>query len=287
MRFGLNSAGYQPHEIIPLAVACEEAGLDHFSFNDAPFFPETTVSRYPYSGDGERDWPLTHPVIDPWVGMAIVTGKTKRITLMTAVLRMPIRKPLLEAKMASSVAALGGTRIALGVGLAWMEEEFWYTNEEMKTRGARVDEAIEILRLCFTGEFVEYHGKHYDFGRLIMEPHPDGKVPIYVGGLSEPALRRAARLGDGWMGMAHDRDDCARIVERLTELRREYGRECEPFDVIVTPTDATSIDDYRRLEDVGVTDCWVVPWAALGGQTQVQSKVDAVMRFGEEVASRC
>lgn len=298
MRFGLHIAGFHPRDLPGLATACDEAGWDHMALPDAPFFPEHIDTPYPYTPDGKRHWDLHDPMIDPWAGAAYLGAITKRLRFVPAVLRMPIRKPLLEAKMACSVGALLDGRLAIGMGLGWMEEEYLFTNEDFHTRGARFDEEIDIVRKALKGGFFEHHGKHYSFERLIMEPHPPTPVPIYVGGLSEPALRRAARRGDGWMGLLHPMEEIPGIVARLTALRTECGRSDVPFDILVQCKDAQGIDDYKRLEDMGVTHCWVLPWAAIrkegaeesfgtfGDQASPQEKFDAVRRFGDEVIAR-
>ena len=298
MRFGLHIAGFYPEDLPDLAVACDESGWDHMAFPDAPFFPEIVETPYPYTPDGKRNWALTDPMLDPWPTISYLAALTKRLRFMTAILRMPIRKPLMEGKMACTVGVLTGGRLAVGMGLGWMAEEFLFTNENMKTRGARLDEAIDIVRLCLGGGFFEYHGKHYAFERLIMEPHPPTKIPIYVGGLTEPALRRAAKRSDGWMGLLHPMSDVPGIVARLKTLRAEYGRENEPFDIMLQPKDAATLDDYKRLEDMGVTHCWVLPWEAIrkegaggsfgtfGDKASPQEKFDAVRRFGDRVIAK-
>lgn len=299
MRFGFHLFMVNPAELADIARACDESGWDHLAHGDAPFYPEVVSAPYPYTADGKRFWPLNDPVLDPWIAIAHMATVTKRMRFITSVLRMSIRKPLLEAKMACSVAAISNDRLAVGVGLAWMPEEFRFLHENMKTRGARVNEAIQILRLCMGGGFVEFHGKYYDFDRLIMEPHPKKRVPIYVGGTSEPALRRAARYGDGWLGTIHPLEDIKKIVPELQRQRREFGRDKEPFDVLLQCPEANTVDDMRRLEDLGVTDLWVVPWVVYGtpveneslaakfrAQPSLQVKLDAIRRYGDEVISK-
>ena len=147
--------------------------------------------------------------------MAVVT---QRIRFIPTVLRLAIRQPLLEAKSLCSVAEVSNGRVALGVGLAWMPEEFKWLNVDMKTRGKRQDEAIQALRLLMQGGFQEFHGQHIDFDRVIMAPTPKKKIPIYVGGATAPAMQRAARLGDGWLSVIHNKADIpALIARRSTE----------------------------------------------------------------------
>ena len=150
-----------------------------------------------------------------------------------------------------------------------MPEEFKWLNQDMKTRGARQNEAIQIIRLLLRGGMVEFHGKYYDFDRLTMEPVPKKRIPIYVGGTTKPALRRAARYGDGWVSVIHNMQEVEGLMAELNELRRECGREKEPFDIMLHCPDAQTADDIRRLEDMGVTDLQVTPWTLPGIQAEL------------------
>lgn len=299
MRFGFNVFNVDPAEFLDIARTCDDLLWDHIAFGDAPFFPEVVSARFDYTDSEKRFWRLDMPVLDPWVAITHMATVTRRVRFMTSVLRMSVRKPLLEAKAACSVAAISGDRLAIGVGLAWMPEEFRYLHEDKKTRGARVDEAIQILRLCMGGGFVEFHGKYYDFDRLIMEPHPEKRIPIYVGGMTDAARRRAARYGDGWLGVSHTVEELGKIIPELTRMRREFGREKEPFDILLHCPDATTVDDIRRIEDLGVTDLWIQPWvdpnalartdvtSMMAVQCSLQTKLDALKRYSDQVIARC
>ncbi len=262
-----------------------------------PFFPEEISVPYPYTPDGKRFWPLDMPVLDPWVAITAMAVVTERIRFFPSVLRLAVRQPLLEAKSLCSVAAVSNDRVALGVGLAWMPEEFKWLGQDKKTRGARQDEAIAAIRLLIEGGMVEFHGKYIDFDRLIMAPVPSKKIPIYVGGATTPAMRRAARCGDGWLSVIHAMDEIEGLITELNGYRRGYGRENEPFDIILHCPDAESVDDIRRLEDMGVTDLQVTPWsekilaeqgvgAIMQQQPSLEVKQDAIKRYADEVIAR-
>jgi alkanesulfonate monooxygenase SsuD/methylene tetrahydromethanopterin reductase-like flavin-dependent oxidoreductase (luciferase family) len=231
------------------------------------------------------------------VAITAMATVTKRIRFITSVLRLAIRQPLLEAKTLCSVAAMSNDRVALGVGLAWMPEEFKWLNQDMKTRGARQNEAIQIIRLLLRGGMVEFHGKYYDFDRLTMAPVPKKRIPIYVGGTTKPALRRAARYGDGWLGIMHPMEEIKGLVAELNGLRREFGRGKEPFDIMLHCPDAQTVDDIRRLEELGITDLQVTPWTQPGIQAEVGVsamreqpplgvKLEAIKRYAEEMIAR-
>lgn len=285
MKFALAVAMIPPSEYLPVATAAEAAGWDSIAVPDSVFFPEKVSAKYPYVPGGARFWTAETPYVDPWVAIPAMAAVTTKIRLYTSVLKLPIRNPLLVAKTVGSAAALSGNRVGLGVGLSWIPEEFAWCGTEYATRGARADEAIEIIRALLSGGMVEWHGKHYDFDRLQMSPAPTAPVPIYVGGHSEPALRRAARLGDGWTAAMITRDETKRIVERLRALRAEHGREHLPFEIQVSSIDTFDAAGYRSLEDIGVTEVITQPWMFYdGGPTAtLPQKLDAIRRFAADV----
>jgi probable F420-dependent oxidoreductase len=286
-----------PSEFLDLARTAEDHGWDSIQVADAPFFPETTSEPYPYTPDGKRFWPLDLPVLDPWVAITAMATVTKRIRFLPSVLRLAIRQPLLEAKALCSVAAMSNDRVALGVGLAWMPEEFKWLGIDKKTRGKRQNEAIQVMRLLMQGGMVEFHGEFFDFDRLIMAPVPKKKIPIYVGGSTPPALKRAARYGDGWIGIVHTKDEIGGMLAHLNAMRREFGRDKEPFDVMLHCPDATTVDDMRRLEDLGVTDLQVAPWtqpsilaelgvSSMAMQPPLAVKQEAIKRYAGEIIAK-
>lgn len=298
MRFGFHIFMVDPSEFLDLARTADETGWDSIQVADAPFFPEVTSEPYPYTPDGKRFWPLDTPVLDPWVAITAMAVVTKRIRFVPSVLRLAIRQPLLEAKALCSVAAVANDRVALGVGLAWMPEEFKWLGVDKKTRGARQNEAIQVVRLLLGGGFVEFHGTYFDFDRLIMAPVPKKKIPIYVGGSSKPALKRAARYGDGWIGIVHTIDETRGMMAELSAMRRELGRDREPFDVMLHCPDAVTVDDVRRLEDLGVTDLQVAPWtlpsvlgelgvSSMALQPPLAVKQEAIKRYAGDVIAKC
>ena len=287
MKFSVALPMLPPDHFLPLARAAEAAGYEGVAVPESVFFPENVSADYPYSADGGRYWDATTPFLDPFVAIPAMAAVTERLKFFTNVLKLGIRDPLLVAKTVSSAAAMADGRVGLGVGLSWIPEEFKWLGKEMSTRGARTNEAIEIIRLVMTGEFVEYHGKHYDFDRLVVRPVPTQPVPIYVGGLSEPGLKRAARLADGWISVANTLEEIAGVVPRLAELRAEYGRADVPFEIKALCVDAFDLDGFRRMEEIGVTDAVVCPWYFRPGDVNaLDHQVDAVTWFGEEMVSQ-
>jgi probable F420-dependent oxidoreductase len=288
MKFTIAVAMSDPSHYLPVAACADEHGWDAIAVPDAPFFPEKVTVPYPYVDGGERFWTAETPWLDPWVAIPAMAAVTKRLRFYTHVIKLPLRHPLLIAKTVGSAAVLSNNRVGLGVGLSWIPEEFTWCGVEFATRGPRADEAIEIIRGLLGGGMFEHHGKHYDFGRLQMSPAPSAPVPIYVGGHSEPALRRAARLGDGWCSAMSTEPETRRIIGRLRELRAEQGRADLPFEIQVSSIDTFDVDGYRRLEDAGVTDLITQPWLFYGGglSASIEEKRDGIKRFADDVFPR-
>lgn len=275
-------------DILTLSVDADRLGYGAIALPDSVFFPETVSADYPYTPDGERFWAPDTPFVDPLLAIASIAAVTESIEFYTNIYKLPLRNPLLAAKEISSLAVLTGNRFALGVGLAWIPEEFAYTGTEKTTRGARTDEAIEIVRRVCAGngpEWVEFHGKYYDFDKVMIAPAPDSAVPILVGGHSEPALRRAAQRCDGWISVQATFDELERVSETLLSLRADSPRADEPFQMRVLCTEAYDLETFARVADIpGVTDIQVLPWYFYGGDPDdLAVKRDGLARFRDDV----
>lgn len=257
MRFSYAESMCDPAHYVPLVRAAEEAGYASFVVPDSICYPERSDSQYPYTPDGDRQFLEDKPFLEPFSLIPALGAVTSRLRFTTFVVKLPIRNPVIVAKQATSVAVLTQDRFGFGVGLSPWPDDFAVTGSDWKTRGARLDEAIEIVRGLSRGEFFGYQGKHYRFEPVKLCPVPAKPIPILVGGHAEAALRRAARLGDGWMHAGGDPEQLGSMLARLGELRREYGRERLPFEVHVISLDAFTPGGVRRLEDLGVTDAIV------------------------------
>ena len=257
MRFSYAESMCDPAHYVPLVRAAEEAGYASFVVPDSICYPERSDSQYPYTPDGDRQFLEDKPFLEPFSLIPALGAVTSRLRFTTFVVKLPIRNPVIVAKQATSVAVLTQDRFGFGVGLSPWPDDFAVTGSDWKTRGARLYEAIEIVRGLSRGEFFGYQGKHYRFEPVKLCPVPAKPIPILVGGHAEAALRRAARLGDGWMHAGGDPEQLGSMLARLGELRREYGRERLPFEVHVISLDAFTPGGVRRLEDLGVTDAIV------------------------------
>jgi probable F420-dependent oxidoreductase len=184
-----------------LARAAEVYGYDSIWITDHIVLPMATTSTYPYASDGRWDLEAAQHYLEPLTVMSYLAGVTERPKIGSSVLVLPYRNPLLVAKMGATLDVLSRGRLLLGVGVGWMEEEFRALGlTTFQDRGAVTDEYIQILRELWTKDRPSYKGRFYSFEEVrfypkpVQQPHP----PIWIAGHSRAAIRRAARLGDGW-----------------------------------------------------------------------------------------
>jgi probable F420-dependent oxidoreductase len=288
MKFTLGIALSPLDQLGELAITAEEHGFSSIALPDSLFFSERVSAKYPYTSDGGRFWTADTPWVDPLIAAAAMGAVTRSIRFYTQVLKLNPRNPVLLARQIGSVACLTGNRFGLGIGLGWSPEESLWCGGHFDHRGARADEAIEIIRLILGGGMVSYHGTFYNFDNLQMSPPPSQRVPVYVGGHSEAGLRRAARVGDGWTSAMITFDALREVVEQLGKLRTEYGRAGEPFEIQAVCVDRFGLDGYRAQADIGVTDAIVVPWLfyGVGFDGSLEAKRDGIKRFADEIIGR-
>lgn len=276
---------YQPiDQLVPLARAAEEAGFRAFSVADHVVDLETVATPYPYTPDGERRWQTDVDWPDPWVTVGALSQVTTRLQFFTSIYVAAMRNPFVVAKAVGTAAALSGGRVTLGVGVGWCREEFELLEQDFSTRGRRTDEALDLMRNLWAPGWTEFAGEFYSCERLVMRPEPPGPIPVWVGGLSDVAMRRAARH-DGWVGDMASVDEAIAIAARLRALRIEAGRDPEtPYDVVPALTDALRPEDFVRAFRGGVTMTMTMPWMYYcGPDAPLQDKLAGVARFGDEV----
>ena len=215
-----------PEKVIELAKAIEEIGYDELAVFDHVIMGHPTETRK------APLYPPQMPILEALMMLSFAAAVTKKVSLSTEVLVLPQRQPVLVAKQVSTLDTLSGGRVRLGVGVGWQQAEFDVLNEEFTKRGKLMDDAIPLLRSCWGDERIDFSSARYNLDAIAMEPKPPqgAKLPIWVGGLGPAALRRAGRLGDGWMGTATAPDE--EILAAVTTIQRhasEAGRD--PADV--------------------------------------------------------
>jgi probable F420-dependent oxidoreductase len=272
--------------ITAMATAAEAAGFDAVYVTDHPFPGDAWLA---HGG---------HHTTDPWVGLALAAAATTRLRLMTNLLIAAYRNPYVTAKAVASLDVASGGRVILGIGAGYLESEFDGLGVEFAARNELTDAAIEKMKGAWTGQSVQGNTMR---PVPVQQPHP----PIWIGGNSRRAIRRAAELGDGWMPMPNPARSAARrrtpALETIEELatRIAYARELRaaaggaPLEIVFIPTgldmlsDTASFDaatvreSMAALAGVGVTACNV----ALGGADRA-GFLREVERFGAEVLAR-
>ena len=197
-------------------------------------FPVSIKSKYPYSATGDFPSRLSEPLMEPVATMAVLVGATKRVRIGTAALIMPYRNPVLLARMLVTLDHFSGGRIVLGAGVGWLEEEFNVLDaHDFKRRGKVTDEYLEIFKAICAGGEVSYRGETYAFEPIfsspgsVQRPHP----PILIGGLSDAALRRVVRHGNGWLAVTAGPEMLAERLATLKRLAQEAGRRFEDLSL--------------------------------------------------------
>jgi probable F420-dependent oxidoreductase len=267
MKFWQSIAFAETDQLHGICALAEELGFEGVALAEHLVTPQTINSAYPYTPDGKVWWDPTTHWFDNFVLAGALAARTSRIKFVNSVVILPLRDPATAAKAIATAAYLSDNRIVLGVGVGWMKEEFELTGQNFHDRGKRMDEMIEVMRLLWTGEMVEHHGTFFDFPPMQMSPGPTQRVPIVIGGQSDAALRRAAR-NDGWFGAdAYQPDVLLPLLDKLAGYRREYGRENEPFEILVGLGVPPTVDLLKRLRDRGATAFVNVPWYYQGTPT--------------------
>lgn len=294
MRFTIWNTGADPAEYFALAEAAEAYGWSSMCLNESVFQPIDIgdQSRYPYSSDGKRPWTTDAPYLDPMTLLPAVASRTHLLRVYPYVTKLVLRDPLLLANQVKTASLLSNGRFSLGVGMSWMREEYRFCGIDWDTRRKRFVEMIEVVRRATSGEVVEFRGEVFDYPHFQQAPGVHEPVPILVGGHKPWSLRTAAEVGDGWCGVPVPLDQAIPTVTDVLKLVESSGRDASSFEIHAGAIDATTLDDYRRLRDAGVTDAVVMPWLgselsdSAGSSTIASGKSDAVKRFADEIIAR-
>lgn len=301
-----------PETIARLAVEGEAMGFGHATFSDHIVIPRDIQARYPYAETGEFPAQARGDWYEQLTTMAFVAARTTRLRLVTSVMVVPHRPAVLAAKVLATIDLLSEGRLTVGCGAGWLAEEFAALGAPaFAERGAVTDEHLAAFRALWTMATPRFEGRHVRFADIVFEPKPKQKPhpPLWVGGESGPALRRAARLGDGWYPIGsnprHPLDTLARYrgaVERLRALAGEAGRDpsgialayrCARHGSAVEPRAADGArrlfaggaaeiaEDLRAFRELGVA---AVDFG-LGGAT-LDASLDRMKRFRDEVMAR-
>jgi probable F420-dependent oxidoreductase len=207
-------------------------------------------------------------------------ARTTSIRLGTYVYLLGLRHPFITARAFATLDWVSNGRALIGAGAGWLRSEWEAMGVDPATRGARLDEAIDVCRRLWTEDTVAHEGPHFPFPTVAFEPKPlQQPIPVHVGGESARALRRAGRLGDGWIGMGHTPASAAAVVATLRTHRGEAGRLDQAFEVTVGG-ECRNAADVAAWESAGVDRLIVTPW------TRSAEVLDALEAFASEVITR-
>ena len=295
MKFCLTLSFIQPALLCEIAQTAEEYGWDAVSVSDHLVNPDEIEAKYPYNEDGGRMWNHSTPWPDVWVSTAMMAAVTQKLEFLQSVYILPMRDPFHVAKAVGTLAIMSQHRVHLGIGLGWMFDEFKVVGAPFEKRGKRMDEMVEVMKKLWTGDLVEHHGAFYDFAPLSMAPGVGADVPIVVGGISDHALRRTARLGDGWAPAYLSTEDLRAGIEKIRTYQREYGREGADLKVFTNASDFSMAEGFARLEEAGVTHTTATPWINTDGPMDYEKMIagvpldtilDGIKRYSDEVIAK-
>ena len=284
MRIGFNlpqiGPAASPDGMVRVARRAEELGYDSVWVTERLLFP--TNPQTPYMATPDGSLPEAYKIsFDPIESLTFVAGQTSRIGLGTSVLDIPYYNPVMLARRLTTLDVLSNGRLRLGLGQGWSQDEFDAVGASMKGRGKRADEFLSVLKAIWTTDPVEFKGEFYQVPKSIIQPKPVQKPhpPIWIGGESPPALRRAGQLGDAWYPIGTNPQFPVGSIQEYTEYRdrvrdnaRKAGRDPDTMDFaysiswnnqteaemvngerrILTGTPVQLADDVKRLEELGV-----------------------------------
>lgn len=252
MKFGIFGINFgpcaDPEGAVRVAQLAEQAGFESLWTGEHVVLPDPQEPPSPAAPETK--------MLDPAVALAFVAAHTNSIRLGTGIVILPQRNPLVLAKEMASVDVLSGGRLLLGVAAGYLHQEFSALGAPFSDRGARTDEAIDVIRTLWTQEKPAFEGRFWSFSGIDAQPRPTQtpSPPIVIGGHSAAAHRRAVRRGDGWYGFALDVDATRDALEGLDHVLRETDRpdQLGELEVSITPPSTVTVDDVRRYEALGV-----------------------------------
>jgi probable F420-dependent oxidoreductase len=258
MKFGLafaSSIAVDHQASMEICRRAEAAGFESLWGGEHVIMPSKIESSYPYTADGKIPAMPDTPIPDPLIWLAFAAAAAPSMRLGTCILIVPQRNPLILAKELATLDQLSGGKVELGLGVGWLEEEFDALGVPWARRGARNDEYIEAMRTLWSGPEVEFHGEFVDFPKVTCSPRPvQPTIPILVGGDSDVAIRRAARLADGYFPGEGDVDRLAALITRVRQAAEDAGRD--PDEIEINAMFSTQMTDpvagVEKFTELGV-----------------------------------
>lgn len=290
MRFTYAPIMCPPEQYIPLAKAAEELGFDGLTMPDSICYPKDADTKYPYNADGSRNFLEDVPFIEPFIAIPAMAAVTEKLRFTTSVYKLAIRNPVITAKQLSSLAVMTNNRFAFGVGLSPWQEDFSICDVPWEKRGKRMNQMIEIIRGLCSGEYFGYDSEFYQIPESKICPVPSQEIPFLIGGHAPLALKRAARIGDGWIHAGGSIDTLKPCIEDINTYRKEYGTQDKDFEIHAITADAYSADGVKQLTDIGVTECIIGFRDAYAGEPDdktVEEKIGMMRWYADTIIAKC
>jgi probable F420-dependent oxidoreductase len=262
MRVGLTAYDVPAREFLDLAVAADEAGFSSLWLGEHVVLPVGYSSAHPTTeqpGVQHHTGPIVAPdteLVDPLVQLGAAAALTSRIELATGIFVLPLRHPLAVARSTCTVQELAEGRFVLGLGFGWLEEEFAALDVPFEERITRFEEGIDVLHAAWRGGPIEHEGRHFAISGVQVTSR-NTHIPVMLGGNTERALQRAARLGDGWFSSGTPPfDEAVRLRDQLQRARAESDRSDDPFRLVFRVTGCNP-NVLRRYAEEGFDEVLV------------------------------
>lgn len=286
MKFAYHATMCAADQYLPLAHAIEEAGFDTFTFPDSICYPQEGSDVYPYNDDGTREFLDGVPFIEPFIAVPYLAAATQKLRFTTSVVKLAIRQPVIVAKQLSSLGVMIGDRFGFGVGISPWPEDFMVSQIAWEKRGKRMDEMMEIINGLMSGEYFGYEGEIFQIDPIKLTPVPEHHIPLLVGGHAKPALRRAARLGDGWVSAGSSLEELQGMIGQVEALRKEYNRDHLDFEYHVMTDAAYSVRGLQDLVEAGATEVIVAfrnPYDGTPDTQTLEEKINMIQWYADNV----
>ena len=290
MKIGYFSIGLgpltNPEWVRAAATTAERVGFSTLWAPEHIVLVDRFSSKYPYpAGEFSTDTPIA----DPFTTLVFAAACTKTIRLATGICLVPEHNPLALAKTAATADRLSGGRLVLGTGIGWLEEEFRALGVPWERRAQRTREYIDVMRKLWREDRSSYSGEFVKFSDVRSFPKPanPGGIPVWFGGESEPALRRVAEYGDGWIGFNLTPDQAAAKVGRIEELLKASGRKRSDVELTASPyKHPVTTDDLERYRDAGLEEVTLLNFDILNTERDLTARIERMAKEFVEPAAK-
>jgi probable F420-dependent oxidoreductase len=290
MKIGYFSIGLgpltNPEWVRAAATTAERVGFSALWAPEHIVLVDRFSAKYPYpAGEFSTDTPIA----DPFTTLVFAAACTKTIRLATGICLVPEHNPLALAKTAATADRLSGGRLVLGTGIGWLEEEFRALGVPWERRAQRTREYIDVMRKLWREDRSSYSGEFVKFSDVRSFPKPanPGGIPVWFGGESEPALRRVAEYGDGWIGFNLTPDQAAAKVRRIEELLKASGRKRSDVELTASPyKHPVTTDDLERYRDAGLAEVTLLNFDILNTERDLTARIERIAKEFVEPAAK-